>query len=242
MALSLAVLIQVFSSLSSLLVEGDRQFAAINYPAAIACYDSVLASDSSNTNALWKIARVYVAWGEVAPDEQREQLYRKAQGFASRCITLDSVKAEGHTWRAAALGNIALFVGGKTKVRLANEIKGELDKALALKKDDDATYSILGSFYRALGSLSWIERQFGTVFLGSIPEGGYEESEASYLKAIRLAPNVPRHRYELGILYFDWNRKDEAKTMFEEALQLPVTAAGDTVARKRMIELLEELK
>jgi tetratricopeptide (TPR) repeat protein len=228
--------------IGSLLARGDLEFIHLQYPAAISRYDSVLALESRNVEALWRLARAYVTLGEVAPNSERELLYRNSEHYARLCIVQDSLRAEGYTWLAAALGNIALFVGGSTKVRLAHEIRAELDKALAIRKDDDATYSILGSFHHSVGSVGWIERQMAALLLESVPEGSYEESEAAFRRAIELAPEVPRHRYELGMLYLDWGREREAKQMFESALVLPITAAGDTVARKRMLEVLDNLE
>ena len=225
-----------------LLTRGDLEFSRLQYAAAIARYDSALNLEPENTEALWRLMRVYVTLGEVAPHTERETLYRKAEQYGRLCVKADSSKAECHTWLAAALGNIALFVGGSTKIELANEIKAELEKALALRTDDDATYSILGSFYHAVGTVSWLERQLAWLLLGNVPDGGFEESEAAYNRAIELAPDVPRHRYELGMLYVDWGRKEDALEMFESALKLPITAAGDTVARKRMFELIGDLK
>ena len=160
--------------------------------------------------------------GEVAKKDERVGFYRKAELHARRCVELDPNKAEGHTWLAAALGNRALFEGIRTQIELANEIKAELDRALALRQDDDATYSILGSYYFTLGSVSWVERQLAGLFLSSVPEGGFEESEAAFLKAIAIAPETPRHRFELGKLYLDWGREEEGKRMLESG-----TSAAD---------------
>ena len=219
---------------------GDREFFGMNYPAAIDSYRVSMTHDPGNPELYWRLARAYVTSGEVAPDSEREALYRKAEHYARMCVALDSTKAEGHTWLAAALGNIALFVGGKTKIRLANEIKDELDRALSLRDDDDVTWSILGSFYYSLGSVSWFERQLASLFLSRIPEGGFEESERAFKRAIELAPDTPRHRFELGKLYLDSGREEEGYRLFESALGLAPTAAGDTMARRIMLETLRE--
>ncbi len=225
---------------TSLIEEGDGEFMSINYPAALELYQSALRIQPKNPEIHWRLARVLVTAGEVAPRDQREEIYRQAESHARRCIELEPSKAEGHTWLAAALGNRALFVGGKTRILLANEIKKELDLALALRRDDDATWSILGSYYFTVGSVSWFERQMASIFLESIPEGGFEESEAAFLRAIEISPETPRHRFELGKLYLDWGREQEGKRMLESALRLPITAAGDTVARRVTREILEQ--
>lgn len=226
--------------LSPLLQLGDREFYAINYEAAIASYTEALLDDPDNPAIHWRLARVYVTSGEVAPESTREQIYRKAEFHARRCVALDSTVAKGHTWLAAALGNIALFVGGSTKIKLANEIKAELDRALALSEDDDVTWSILGSFYYSVGSVNWFERQMATIFLSSVPEGGFEESEQAFQRAIAIAPEIPRHRFELGKVYIEWGREEEGYRLFESALQLAPTSAGDTVAHRVMRGYLRE--
>ena len=225
---------------ASLIQAGDAEFLAINYDGALSFYHSALALEPDNPDVHWRLARVYVTAGEVAPAGDRRGCYQKAEFHARRCTELDPETAEGHTWLAAALGNRALFEGGRTKIELANQIKAELDRALALRQDDDVTYSILGSYYFAVGSVSWFERQLASVFLTSVPEGGYEEAEAAFLKANELAPDAPRHRFELGKLYLDWGREEEGRRMLESALRLPISAAGDTTAQRVMKELLQE--
>jgi tetratricopeptide (TPR) repeat protein len=211
----------------SSLERGDQEFARINYTLAGAIYDSVLIGSADSADALWRLARVYVCMGDVAPQDQKLDLYRQAEVFAQRCILADSMKSEGHTWRAAALGNIAMFEGGKTKVKLCYVIKKELDCSISLNPDDDIAYSILGSYYMALGSVNWIERQLAAIFLGTLPKGGYEESERALKKAIALAPGAIRHHFELGDLYMQQDRNREALEEFQQVVALPVRLASD---------------
>ena len=157
---------------------GDEEFARLEYARAEETYDSALAAAADSAQYLWRLSRLYVCMGDMAERERKEETYRTAVAYAERCIRADSTIAQGHTWKAAALGNIAMFEGSKGKVRLCNEIKRELDRAIALDSLDDVAYSILGSFYLALGKVGWFERQIATVFLGSLPDGGFEEAEA----------------------------------------------------------------
>jgi tetratricopeptide (TPR) repeat protein len=221
------LLLVVPVSLPSSLERGDQEFARINYPLAGAIYDSVLTTSTDSVEALWRLARVYICMADVAPQDQKLDLYRQAEVFAERCILSDSMKSEGHTWRAAALGNIAMFEGGKTKIKLCYTIKQELDCSITLNPNDDIAYSILGSFYMALGNVSWIERQLAAIFLGSLPVGGYDESESALKKAIALSPGVIRHHFELGELYMEQDRSREALEEFRRVVALPVRLASD---------------
>ncbi len=212
---------------------GDKEFGCICYPEAAHLYDSLLTRSPHDAQALWRLARVYLCMGDVAPDNQVESYYRQAEQFARQCIAADSAIAEGHTWLAASLGSIAMFEGGKRKVQLTNEIKHELEIALRLDPRDDVAYSILGSFYRALGNISWFERQLASVFLGTLPEGGRPEAETALKHAIEIAPNVMRHRFELGMLYEESDRLADARQEFQAVMNLPVLLARD----RRTLEL-----
>jgi tetratricopeptide (TPR) repeat protein len=219
-------------------VSGDKNFVDLNYPAAIESYDKALVASPENPDVLWRLARAYVCLADVSPDSLREPRYRKAERFARRCIERDSLNASGHTWLGASLGCLAMYEGSKARVRLCTTIKQELERAIELNPQDDIAYSILGTFYRVLGSISWIEKRLATIFLGSLPSGGYEESEQMFKKAIELSPSSIRHRYEMGLLYQVWGRKENAKILFKSALGLHIQIATDSLRLKDIKEWL----
>jgi tetratricopeptide (TPR) repeat protein len=229
-------------SAPSTVAQGDLEFGRIQYPTAEAFYDSALATAADSAGVLWRLARVCVCRADVSEEDQQLNLYRQAEAFAVRCIAADSLKSEGHTWRAAALGNIAMFEGGKTKVSLCRTIEKELACSIALNPGDDIAYSILGSFYMALGNVSWIERRLAAVFLGSLPEGGYAESERSLKKAIALSPGVIRHHFVLGELYMHEDRPTEALGEMQRVVTLPVLLASDRGTQLRAAGLIKSLE
>ncbi len=221
---------------------GDAEFAHLAYERAAATYDSAMALTPDSAQYLWRLARVCVCMGDMAERDRKEETYRKAVSFAERCIAADSTIPQGHTWKAAALGNIAMFEGSKGRVRLCNEIKKELDRALALDSLDDVAYSITGSFYLALGKVGWIERQLATVFLGSLPDGGFEEAEAALRKAVALAPGIVRHRFELGLVLKEEGKRPEAIEAFKAAAELPTTVASDPRTKRRAVAMVQQLE
>src|SRR6185437_6512414 len=157
--------------------QGDKLFEQMKYPEAIAAYSK----DSNNAEAQWKISRGNVCYADIITKD-REYYYIKAEKAARSCVKINPKLSYGHSWLAASLGNLAMYQGSRTKVMLCNEIKSELDKALVLNSKDDIALSIYGSFYHALGNISWLERNLAMLFLGGIPEGGYEDSEKYFLK------------------------------------------------------------
>lgn len=223
------------------LASGDSAFVALRYADARAMYLKALQASPESPAALWRLARLANVEAGVATDEAKHAGYREAERYARACVAADSTVPEGHTWLAVSLGNLAMFEGSKAKVRMCAEIKHALDRALLLKPDDDIAYTILGSFYRALGNVSWIERQLASVFLGTLPDGGYPEAEVALKKAIALAPGTLRHRQELGMLYIDWGKDEQARVVLRESLQLPITLVSDEADKQRIREALADL-
>lgn len=212
-----------YNQTSDIIVKGDTYFKLMRYKDAVAWYKL----DSNKAEAQWKIARAYVCYGDNAVPAEKEVNFRKAVIAAKKCITLEETNANGHTWLAAALGNTAMYEGSKTKVRLCNQIKSELTRAVTLNPKDDIAHSIFGSFYREIGHISWIEKQLALTFIGRIPDGTYEDSEKSFSKATTLAPTIMRHWYELGLLYKYWGKKPQAIVAFNKAKTCPVLVSSD---------------
>jgi len=224
------------------LASGDDAFFRIDYDVARGLYESALTDDVNDPEVLWRLARLLVCMGEIMPPDEAEPLFRAAEEHARRCVELDSTSSPGYTWLAASLGYIALQSGIRDQVELSGELLAAVDAAIRLDPENDAAYSIRGSFYRALGNLGWVKRSAAKLFIGSIPNGGFEESEEALQHAISLAPDIMRHRYELGVLYMDMGRNKEARLSLEKASTSPVRVAIDIIRRKKTARLLEMLE
>lgn len=203
--------------------EGDKAFLLMQYEEAVNRYRL----DSLNPDAQWRMARAYICLGDVSSGEKKQKLIYKAEKAARTCLYLNERNSNGHTWLAVALGSKAMYEGSRAKVALCNEIKKELERALELNPKDDLSYSVLGTFYRALGKISWFERTLAETFLGGVPRGGFKESEAALNKAISISSDTMRHWYELALLYQDWNKKEEKVKAFRMVSELKVQVAGD---------------
>lgn len=237
----LVFLLFVKSLTAGTMSDADQEFVNMNYASAEEIYLSILAQSPKNADVLWRLSRVNVCMGDMSHDQQRELYYRRAVDYARQCIEVNRAKSEGHSWLAASLGSIAMFEGSRRKVELCREIKSELDLAVKLNPRDEVAYTIMGSFYRALGGINWVEHQLADLLLGGLPEGGYKDGEAAFKKAIEISPNVLRHHFELGLLYYESGRKSEAKKELELARSLPVQLASDHRRKEKITKILAEL-
>ncbi|MDX2129398.1 MAG: hypothetical protein SFU91_10220 [Chloroherpetonaceae bacterium] len=229
-------------SITELINSGDDKFEAMEYPSAISIYEKALSIEPTNPEILWRLARVFVCTGDVTEEKDREVYYIKATEYARQSVTQQNISSKCYTWLSAALGNLAMYRGSRDKVKFSVEIKQYVEKAIQLNPNDDVAYSILGSFHRALGNVSWLERQLANVFLGGLPEGGYIEAENAYNKAIKISPSGLRHHFELGLLYLDWGKDQEAYSVFLKASQLKPQMLSDIDRLNRIKEYLKSLK
>jgi len=189
---------------------------------------------------LWRISRLYVLLSEVSVEPETSTLLDSALAYARASIVVDSTDAGGYTWLAGALGYRALTAGMPERLLLSVQLLSTLDRALFLEPRSDVALSITGSFYRALGNVGWIQRQLGQLLFGDIPDGGYKEAEDALLRAVAIAPDVMRHRYELAVLYLDMGRDEEAKKELLRAASLPIRIASDRPRLLKIGELLQE--
>jgi len=232
------LLVSVFSGFvrkEDNITQGDNYFVKMKYREALYFYQQ----DLESYEAQWKICRTYIVIADTSSGTLKRNYIRHAETAARKAILLNDTCGAAHTWLAAALGNKAIFEGSKEKIRLCNSIKAELNRAIQLNPNDDVAYSILGTFYRQLGSITWVERQLAETFLGSIPSGGYVDSEKKLKTAITLSPTTIRHHYEIGLLYKVWGKKELAKSSFIKAQSLTAQVYSDYTRKKHIEELLK---
>ncbi|KAB2924894.1 MAG: tetratricopeptide repeat protein [Bacteroidetes bacterium] len=230
----MTALLLLLLSVSSVLRDGDDAFRRFRYTEAIVLYESALTRNSDASGAHWRLARCYITIGDTVPRDRREPYYRDAERHAKLSVETDPLSSDAQTWYAIATGYVAMYEGVRAKVARANDIKRALDRAVELDPRNDVAHSVLGTFYRTLGKVGWMERQLADLLLGGLPPGGFADAERSLLKAVELAPDIIRHRFELGQLYVDMERPDDAKRVFTEALRYPPVLASDHGRIERM--------
>ncbi len=223
---------------TELIVSGDRLFRDLRYAEAIQFYSRSIEQNNQNGEAYWRAVRAYICLGDISTGELQKRYYRDAYDLSRKGLIADSMNSNIQCWYAVAMGYQALEEGSRRKVELCNSIKQSLERAIELDPNNDVAYSIFGTFYRALGNISWFERQLADLLLGGLPRGGYREAESMLLKAVRIAPDIIRHRYELGLVYFESGQREKGMKAFTDALLLPQTLASD---RERILDMKKRL-
>lgn len=75
--------------------------------------------------------------------------------------------------------------------------------------------------------MNFILKNFAEFFYGAFPAATLADAEKNLRKATELAPNVVAHKVELGITLRTAGKRDEARTLLTDAVQMPKTWVTD---------------
>ena len=76
----------------------------------------------------------------------------------------------------------------------------------------------------------------------SLPKGSFDESVKAFEKAVALNPNRLMHFIELGRVYAQMGRKEDAQRMINKGLAMPNTEKDDPETKARGREVLAKLR
>jgi len=76
---------------------------------------------------------------------------------------------------------------------------------------------------------------------GSLPKGSINEAEHAMQKAIQLNPNRLMHYIELGRIYAQMGRTDDARQFINKGLAMPDSEKDDPETKERGRETLAKL-
>ena len=220
---------------------GDRDYARHDFEAALKAWRPALDADSSSYALLWRLARATTDRGTRArfDGDKAKAIAAFDQGAAAarRATTLEPGRKEGHLELAVALGSVALYKGGKAKLRLAHEVKAEVDRALALDERLHRAHHVLARWHREVAGLSFFERNAARVF-GGVPKGASRDAAVTHFeRAIALAPDYANHHLELGRTYLELELNAKAREELKQALACPAQSPfdADYKAEARML-------
>jgi tetratricopeptide (TPR) repeat protein len=216
---------------------GDAAYAKFDNQTALQNFLKVLQDDPNNYQALWKGARAYADVGktfEKTDKNKAKALYLSGDSLAHQAVKLYPDSANAHYAVALCVGRVALFEGGKTKIRLSKEVKEAADKTLALDPNHDVAYHILGRWNYNIATLSWVLKTFAKMIYGGVPPGAsLEESAKMFAKAVELNSSKPVHHLEYGRTLIELERYSQARTQLQQCLTLPQAQWDDPFTRKK---------
>jgi len=237
------------SPASQSLQKADELYASFKTKEALDELLKVLQVDPQNTEALSKITRVYIDFGdgipESSPDWQGKRLkqYQIAEDYARKALKADPDNTWGHFYVAASLGKIAMLSPISKQIDLSREIQTEVEKSIALDPENGFAYHVYGVWHRRMAEIGQMSRVAASVFLGrTVPKGSMEKSVEYLNKAVSLNPKVISHRLELAKTHIAMGNWQLARNSLKTAEELPVQFSDDRLHKAEAQQLLQEIK
>jgi tetratricopeptide (TPR) repeat protein len=192
---------------------------------------------------------VYIDFGDMipesAPDWESKRIaqYQIAEQYARRAVKADPKSTWGYFYVAASLGSMARLSPVAKQIDLAGEIRGYIEKALALDPQNGFAYHLYGVWHRKMAEVGKMRRVLASVFLGQAPPSGTVEKSIEYLKkAVALNPTVIVSRLELARSYAAAENWALARASLVSIRELPVQFSDDAKHKRDAERLLEEIK
>jgi tetratricopeptide (TPR) repeat protein len=216
------------------LEKGDESYSKFNNVEALSYYEKAHNITPDNFDVLLRLVKTYNAAGEEYYEyrnrTEAEYYINKALEFADKFRIKFPDSSAVYTYSAMSNGNIALFKGGKEKIKYAKLVEQNAKKSISLNPNAYLPYIILGIYYREIAGLSWLERAFANTFFGNVPSGSYEESESMLKKALSFDPNMIVANYQLAKTYRQMDRGPDEKSLLQKVLILPIRDFRDKFA------------
>lgn len=199
--------------------------------------------DPNNPHVLVRIARQYRYLMTDAPvTAEKLRLGHIALDYSTRAAACGPQDCDAQLATAITLGKMLPYMPTKEQISASPRIKESVDKALQLDPNSDTAWHILGRWHRVLADVNTVKRALAKVLYGGLPKGSNEEAERAMKKAIELNPNRLMHYIELGRIYAQMGRTDEARQFINKGLAMPDTEKDDPETKQRGRETLAKLK
>lgn len=227
---------------ASLIAKGDPLDQHLHAQAALNYYLTALPLEPNNVELLDRIARQYRHLMSDAPDKaEKLRLGYISLDYANKGAALAPNNAEAQLSPAISYGKMIPFMSSGNQVDASPRIKAACERAIQLDPRNDNAWHILGRWNRVLADVNGIKRILAGAIYGKVPVGTNEIAEKCLLRAIAINPNRCIHYIELGHIYVQMGRKDEARKMIEKGLSMPDKEKDDPEMKTVGRELLSKL-
>jgi len=230
-------------TVDELLLEGDAFDQRFQASEALKYYLPAEKLEPQNVQVLVRIARQYrhlVA--DASSKEEKLRLGGIALGYSKRAAALAPDDSEAQLSVAISYGKMLPIQGTKEQVNASPRIKESVDKALRLDPHNDLAWHILGRWHRVLADITGVKRALAGAIYGKLPTTTNEAAKKCLEKAIAFNPGRLMHYVELGRIYAQMGRKDEARRFLSKGLAMPNQEKDDPETKLRGRELLAKLR
>lgn len=225
-----------------LISDGDSFYAKLQASEALKYYLPAEKLEPNNVRLLVHISREYRhLMSDAAETMEKVRLGGTAVDYAKRAAALAPEDPEAQLAVAISYGKLQPFEGSRQRFEAVHIIKDATDKTLELDPRNDLAWHVLGRWYKGLAEVDGFHRALALA-LGGLPPATYEEAATCFEKAIQLNPNRLMHYIELGCVYAEMGRKDDARRLITKGLNMQNTEKDDPETKREGEQLLAKLQ
>ena len=227
----------------ALIAKGDQFDQQLQAKEALEVYLPANKLEPNNVKLLVCIARQYRhLMSDTSSKQEKLRLGNISLEFASRAATLAPNNAEAQLSPAISLGKMLPFMGSKDQIKASPRIKAAVDRTLLLDPNNDNAWHILGRWNRVLADVNVVKRVLAKTLYGDdLPVTTNEAAEKCLLKAIEINPNRLMHYIELGRIYAQMGRKEEARKYIQKGMAMPDKEKDDPEMKEIGKQILQKL-
>jgi tetratricopeptide (TPR) repeat protein len=245
----MSIVIIVFSKAQAgidYLHEGDIYHEKYDNINAVKSYEKAFKASPNN---YWVLSRLTLAYDDAGEEMLELKKHDEAETYVNNAVNYVELlqkkypdSALTYTLLALSYGNIAMFKGGREKIKYAFKVKHNAEKAMKMNPSDVYPYIILGIYYREAAGLNWFEKLFAKSFLGGVPVGTYEESKQMFYKSLSIDNEIISAYYNLSKTYDKLDDKKDELDCLKKVIQLPVRNFRDKYSKIKANVMLEKLQ
>lgn len=226
----------------ALIAKGDQFDKRLQAKEALENYLPANKLEPDNVDLLVRIARQYRhLMSDASAKNEKLRLGNISLEFANRAATLAPNNAEAQLSPAISYGKMLPFMGSKDQVNASPRIKAAVDRTLQLDPTNDNAWHILGRWNSVLANINVVKRILAKALYGGLPVTTNEAAEKCLLKAIEINPHRLIHYIELGRIYVQMGRKEDARKYIQKGMAMPDKEKDDPEMREVGRQLLEKL-
>jgi tetratricopeptide (TPR) repeat protein len=226
----------------ALIAKGDQFDKQLKAKEALEDYLPANKLEPNNVYLLVHIARQYRHLMSDTPSKKEKlRLGNISLEFAGRAATLAPNNAEAQLSPAISYGKMLPYMGSRDQVDASPRIKAAVDRTLRLDPTNDNAWHILGRWNRVLANINVVKRVLAKALYGDLPVTTNEAAEKCLLKAIAINPNRLMHYIELGRIYVQMGRKEEARKYILKGLAMPNREKDDPEMKQIGQQTLQKL-